>query len=60
MSSRGADQHACSTAQAPIDLAGQQFPGLLQSAARIQKAINAFAHFPVEVRNATVADVWGF
>ena len=54
---RRADQHAGATAQPPVDLPGQQFPGLLQGAPCIQQAIHAFAHLAIEVGDAPIADV---
>ena len=56
-SRRGADQHAGTAAQSPVDLPGQQFTGLLQGAAGIEQAVHTLAHFPIEIGDATVADV---
>ena len=57
MSSRGVLTSTGAAAQPPVDFPGEQFPGLLQGAARIQQTIHAFAHFSVEIGDAPIADV---
>ena len=57
MSSRGCSPAPGAAAEPPVDLAGQQLPGLLQGAAGIEQAIHAFAHFPIQIGDAAVADV---
>ena len=49
---RRAYQHPGAAAQAPIDLAGEQIPRLLQRAACIQQTIDALAHFSIDIRQA--------
>ena len=61
MSSRGVLTRTRVAAQLPVDFPGQQFPGLLQSAAGIEQTIHAFARFPVEIGDAPIADMrWRF